>query len=381
MNRLHDQTATPRIWLVIGDKPGDNAQVEIIAEALGLPYETKRVLPRPEWVLGKPRFKASLQHLDLERSDRLEPPWPDLIITIGRRPSMAALWIQDQSGGHSKIVLLGRPKRWMKRFSLIIVPAQYRMPDAPNVLKIGLPLLRSNETAVKEAAVAWKKRFSTLERPITALLVGGATMPFRLDREIALDLLEKTLAATTPNGGTLYITTSRRTPVEAVEALTSALPEHAVLYRWGDDSEEENPYHALLALADRFVVTGDSMSMLMEVARRNKPLAIFPLPFQNNLRARIRVLIMRAARNRSDQGSLQNAIHRLLEWLIATGVAGYPRDLTTVHEELYARGAATTLGKSPPVITKKDTEDDLLQVVDRIKKLISSLTRCTTAST
>ena len=26
----------PRIWLVLGDKPGDNAQVEIIAERLGV---------------------------------------------------------------------------------------------------------------------------------------------------------------------------------------------------------------------------------------------------------------------------------------------------------------------------------------------------------
>jgi mitochondrial fission protein ELM1 len=79
----------PHIWLVIGDKLGDNAQVEIIAEALGLPFEVRRVLPKPQFVLGKPGFKPSLYHLDLERSDKLEPPWPDFILTIGRRPSMA----------------------------------------------------------------------------------------------------------------------------------------------------------------------------------------------------------------------------------------------------------------------------------------------------
>ena len=108
--------ANPLIWLVIGDKPGDNAQIEIIAEALGLPFAIKRVLPKDAYILGKPRFTPSLYHLDLERSDRLEPPWPELILTIGRRPAMAALWIQEQSGGRSKIVLLGRPKRWLERF-------------------------------------------------------------------------------------------------------------------------------------------------------------------------------------------------------------------------------------------------------------------------
>ena len=61
-------TSAPLIWLVIGDKPGDNAQVAIIAEALGLPFEIKRVLPKPKYVLGKPHlFMASLYHLDLER--------------------------------------------------------------------------------------------------------------------------------------------------------------------------------------------------------------------------------------------------------------------------------------------------------------------------
>jgi hypothetical protein len=35
----------PRVWLVIGDKPGDNAQVEIIAKRLGWPFEIKRAIP------------------------------------------------------------------------------------------------------------------------------------------------------------------------------------------------------------------------------------------------------------------------------------------------------------------------------------------------
>ena len=42
------------------------------------------------YVDGKPWVRPSLHHIDLARSDALEPPWPDLIITVGRRPSMAA---------------------------------------------------------------------------------------------------------------------------------------------------------------------------------------------------------------------------------------------------------------------------------------------------
>ncbi len=115
--------STPRIWLLLSDKLGDNAQVEIIAEALGMSYEIRRVYPLEQYVLGKPPFRPSLYHLDLERSDPLEAPWPDLIITIGRRPSMAAMWVRQQSGGRTRIVLVGRPKRRSMRTRFITCAA------------------------------------------------------------------------------------------------------------------------------------------------------------------------------------------------------------------------------------------------------------------
>ena len=68
-----------------------------------------------------------------------------------------------------------------------------------------------------------------------------------------------------------------------IEAIAAALPTGARLYRW--DAGGDNPYHALLGLADRFVVTGDSISMMVEVARLGKPLAIFALPASGSLAA------------------------------------------------------------------------------------------------
>ena len=64
--------APPRIWLLIGDKPGDNAQARVVADALGWPYEVRQVFPKAEWVLGKPKFEPGLDHLDLTRSAPLD---------------------------------------------------------------------------------------------------------------------------------------------------------------------------------------------------------------------------------------------------------------------------------------------------------------------
>ena len=85
------QGTGPRIWRVLGDKRGDNGQVEMIAEALsrsrGWRTELRHLEMQPQWVLGKPPVAASLSHLDMARSDALVPPWPDLILTSGRRPA------------------------------------------------------------------------------------------------------------------------------------------------------------------------------------------------------------------------------------------------------------------------------------------------------
>ena len=61
------------------------------------------------------------------------------------------------------------------------------------------------------------------------------------------------------------------------------MPAGSVLHRWSAEGGGENPYLGLLALADRFVVTSDSISMLVEVASLRRPLAIFDLPVGGSL--------------------------------------------------------------------------------------------------
>lgn len=352
----------PRTWLLIGDKLGDNAQVHVLADALGWPYELRQVFPKAEWVLGKPAFVPSLDHLDPARSAKLGPPWPDLILTIGRRPSMAALWVQEQSGGHSRIVLIGRPKRWAERFALIVAPSQFKIPPRDNLLQLDLPLLRADPAAVTAAGVRWRPRLAELGRPLTAVLVGGETKPFRFDREVALRLVDELRRIQARDGGTLYLSTSRRTRPEVVAALAENLPPNAVLYRWSPETADENPYLGLLALAERFVVTSDSVSMMVEVASLGKPLAIFALPFGNGLVDRLRAGLAGLASGER-LGWTAHLLHRL-------GVAGYARDLGEIRRLLVERGLAVPLGQ-PFRSSGTPLRDEVATVVTRIHALFA----------
>ena len=347
-----------RVWLLVGDKTGDNAQLEVVRERLGWQVEYRRLTFLPRYVNGKPYFTASLRHVDRARSDPLEPPWPDMIFTIGRRPAMAALWVKARSGGRSRVVLFGRPKRWLERFDLVVTPAQYAVPRARNVVNITLPLMRADPERLAAARESWRARLEALPRPLVGVLVGGTTRPFRLDADAARDLLvqARRYAGET---GTLYVTTSRRTPASAVSALQQALPAGGRLYQWGDDPAD-NPYYGLLAHADGFVVTGDSMSMLTEVARLGGPLAIYPLP--EGSRAGNVLMWLAHALNRA---APRLTAHPLLE---RVGLRFFPRELTRIHQWLFDRGAAVPVGRAFPAGTEP-VDDDLDRVAARVTAL------------
>ncbi len=354
----------PRVWLVIGDKLGDNAQATMIADSLGLPYVTKRLLPKQKYVLGKPRFRVSLDHLDLDHSDPLTPPWPDLVITAGRRHAMAALWIKAQNPA-TKIVLLGRPRRWIEKFDLVIALPQYQIPDLPNVMRLSLPLMRPNKDVIASEAELWRKNFENLKKPIIAVLVGGPTRPYRFDRKVATELISQCKKMQDRYGGTLYFSTSRRTPDKIVSALANDRPEGSVLHKWAKDAPE-NPYLALLKLADYFVVSGDSVSMMIEVADCGKPLAIFSLPGDRTGKLWQQILL-RLHDNRG-HGFCNSVYRRLGTWLYSTGIAGFGRDLEALKNILIKSGFAVVAGQ--PFIKPAQALPNELQIIrDRIRQL------------
>ena len=371
----------PRTWLLLGDKRGDNAQVEAIALALGWPCERRFLQMREPWTVAKPRVEASLHHIDPDRSDPLRPPWPDLVLTIGRRPSMAALWVGEQADRRPRLVLVGKPSGMADRFDLVISSAENQMPPLANLLPISLPLMRVDRAAIEAAAKAWGPRLVDLPRPLVGFLIGGPTGPFAYDQSVVRRLLERAAAVATA-GGTPYLTTSRRTPAAIVAALEQGLPAGAPLFRWQPDAAD-NPYLGLLGLADGFVVTGDSISMMVEVVRLRRPLAIFELPTSaggslDRLRRSLARAVFEPAA-RSPAGSWQR---RLARALYALGVIGYTRDFEAFHAMLFERGLAVRAGQAlvPP---SGEVPDDLSRVVARIRTLmgVAQAERPTVAAT
>jgi mitochondrial fission protein ELM1 len=358
----------PRVWLVLGDKAGDNAQVHAIARALGWSCECRHVQMREPWVVGKPRVLPSLHHIDRTRSDPLEPPWPDLVITIGRRPSMVALWIAEQSGGRTRLVLVGKPSGMMRCFDLVIASAEINLPPFENAVPIALPLMGIEEWRIADAVEVWRERLADLPRPLVAFLIGGATRPFAFDRAVTERLI-KLARGVVAAGGTPYLSTSRRTSPATANALRAGLPTSARLYRW-TPGDPDNPYLGLLGLADGFVVTSDSISMLVEIIRLRRPLGILELRPRglSRLEQSPRALIRRvcAPGTPSAGVALGRSVVRGLHGL---GLFDGTRDIPAFCHMLFERGFAVPAG-APLLPPQGEVPDDLGRVVGRIRALM-----------
>ena len=362
---------TPRVWLLAGEKRGDNAQVENLARAVGWPFEEKKIFVHPKWREGKPRVRPNLDHVDRVHSDALEAPWPDVVMTAGRRLSSVALWIKQASGGQTRIVLVGKPRRLLDQIDLSVVAAHYTLPAAPNVARHDLPFMQVPASAIESATRVWGPKLADLPRPLTALMVGGRTGGLRFDASVARVLMRKTRESVERTGGSLFITTSRRTPPEVTAAIEAERPEGARLYVFDPDSgPADNPYHGLLALADHVIATTDSISMMVEAARLGRALSLFALG--------------------SETGPIERALGRAgllppidpeTEPLPAGGVyarmmnrLGHPRhsrDLSAIPRRLVERGLAAWLGDPPPQPAGPFMDDALEEVAARIRGLVS----------
>jgi hypothetical protein len=164
-------------------------------------------------------------------------------------------------------------------------------------------------------------------------------------------------------GGSLWVTTSPRTSTEVIDVLEEALPKNGRLFRWRADSPD-NPYLALLACADRFIVTGDSVSMQVEVARLGKPLAIYPLPVHYGFVERLRRSIAHFAYGKKAVPVLSGFIRAMQRF----GVVKFPRDVSEIHALLFEQRFAVRLGE-PFANAGSGVDVDLDQIVDHILSL------------
>ena len=344
----------PLVWCLLGRKAGDNAQVRVLAAELGYPRLEKHIIAQPWELLVHLGFRASLAGINATRSSALTPPWPELVITAGRRNEPVAHWIQRQSAGHSRLVHIGRPWAPLDSFDLIVTTPQYSLPRRHNILHNQLPLHRLLPSELQQAGQAFAPLWRELPRPWIAVLVGGDSGRFVFTPAKAGQLGLQCDRLAREYGGSLLISNSPRTPEGATDALLEQVSVPHYCYRFGKGGN--NPYAALLALADVFVVTGESMSMLAEASSTNKPLLIFDMGDGDAIWWRLR----------------HNYRYKPLSHRFAMrfGPRRMRRDVARIQQSLIDSQRANWLGENIPAPPPVAEDTELANTAARVRQLL-----------
>lgn len=288
-------------WIVTEGAVGMENQCRGVAEALGLEPVVKRVNPRLPWLMLPsgwwPRPFRSLGR----GSDRLDPPWPDILVTCGRKSVPFSLAIKQASGGRTFTIHVQDPLMPTAAFDLVAAPGHDRV-RGPNVVATRGALNAVTAAKLALAAERFRLQLAGLPRPVVAVLVGGPNGRWRLAPGDMAAIADRLAALARRHGAGLWVTPSRRTGAANERVLRERLDGVPALI-W--DGTGDNPYLGMLALADFILVTADSVSMVSEATATGKPVYVIELAGASRRQRRFHEELRRLGATRPFTGALE----------------------------------------------------------------------------
>lgn len=272
------------VWGLTDGSAGMMAQVKALAVCLGQPVEMKKVTVKKPWVFLPNAVHAAIfkncifPGFVAEGREGLHAPWPRLVISCGRRAGLVAMGLRMRllHERHRPLFIHIQDPQMPPRHFDVVVAMRHDKVEAENVIKTKYALHRVTPEALAQARAQFEKRFSTYPGPHIAVLLGGSTNKYVFSDVAMKVVIEKLKDVLRVSEGSLLITPSRRTGEKNIALLRDAFAGDARVYIY--DFIEENPYMALLALADVLVVSDDSVNMMSEAHATGKPIYLLHLP-------------------------------------------------------------------------------------------------------
>jgi mitochondrial fission protein ELM1 len=271
------QPAEPlNVWTVTDGRAGIEAQALGLAEAIArrapIALTTKRVqLRTPYSWMPAGLVPAPINAMTID-SDRIEPPWPDILIGCGRASIPFSLGMRDWSNGRTLVVQLQDPRMNAREFD-VVVPPMHDGLEGQNVIPIVGACHRVTPERLEDAVSEYKAvNLEELPSPRFAVLIGGKSKRQDISAARAREISDSLAAVQRETGGTLMVTLSRRTAAAARTQFRTWLAPHCAIFY---ENEGANPYPAILGVADHIFVTADSVNMATEASATAKPVHIF----------------------------------------------------------------------------------------------------------
>ena len=260
-------------WIITNGNRGNEVLCEGVAERLNLSVRNIHVNSGKRLAPYWPAIWAA------KKNPVMKPPWPDILLASSRLAVPYARYIRRASGGKTFTVFLHDPRVSTALFDLVWAPEHDQL-KGENVISTLLSPHKFTQQRLKDVANTWKNKLAKLpakaktkaQQPILAVMIGGPNDVFEFS-DSECQKISRDIAALADTYFPI-ISLSRRSPASFKTHFEQALQGKACFIYNGDG---ENPYPAMLGLADQVLVTADSTNMLSEACASGKPISVIPL--------------------------------------------------------------------------------------------------------
>jgi uncharacterized protein len=270
-----------KVWVLADNRIGSTNQAIAVANILGVDFELKKLdYNALSSIPNIFKFKFfGLQKKSIE--GLISHDKPDIIISAGRRAASVAVSLKKLHE-NCKIIQILKPRLSLKYFDALILPEHdvfkcrrysERIIKLPGAVTFYSKQRNTSDNRYWEPI--FDKRFG-LKKPWIVVFIGGIGKHCTLKvshTQILFNELERIHKVV---GGSLLISTSRRTPSDVEDFIKDNMKNSSIPYHlYCPSSLEENPYNGYLAVSDYIVSTADSISMISESLATSKPVYVF----------------------------------------------------------------------------------------------------------
>ena len=257
------------ILAILDNRIGNRNQILAILNELSLPYKILDI--KYNWLANLPNFILQIfggcSHVK-DFDIKTIKTKPNLILSCGRRTFPLASKLKYLFSDTTYFIHLMYPKLSfnIKKCNLIFTPSHDNVKANDRIIKtLGSP-------APLDIIRIKNKLYKT--KPVISILIGGNHGRYKLKSNIINYMIKETLNKM--KKGSILISTSRRTPDNIIKLIDKWGKKNNIfkIIFHAKNNSEINPLKEMIAYADEFVVTGDSVSMVSQLCQYEKPVRI-----------------------------------------------------------------------------------------------------------
>jgi len=202
----------------------------------------------------------------------------DIIISAGDKLSAVNYILAKANQARSVVVM--RPALSLKKFDLAIIPRHDQPKERKNVVITEGALNLIDADYLKERAVSLQQSGllkGPLLSPCIGVLIGGNSKKFIIVRQAITELVCQIKKTAEELNADILLTTSRRTPPEAEQAIKKELGNYprCKLLIIANESNHPDAVGGILGLSNIIISSPESISMISEAVMAQKYVVVF----------------------------------------------------------------------------------------------------------